>query len=102
MSQAWNEGYFTDVAYTYGCYRELNPLFQRFCLLAQGLDAPDPGAEGCHAELGFGQGVSFSLHAAATPRFPRGALFALHADNAVSAFDLGLVARRLRLQPACR
>jgi 3-phytase len=43
-----------------------------------------------------------ALHADATARFPHGALFALHADHAVSAFDLGDVARRLRLAPACR
>lgn len=40
--------------------------------------------------------------APATPRFRHGALYALHADNAVAAFDLGEVARRLRLAPACR
>ncbi|KAF1696639.1 phytase [Pseudoxanthomonas koreensis] len=43
-----------------------------------------------------------ALHGAATPRFRRGVLFALHADNAVAAFDLGRVARRLQLAPACR
>jgi hypothetical protein len=29
MSDVWNEGYFTDVDYTYGYYREINPVFQR-------------------------------------------------------------------------
>ena len=33
MSNSWNEGYFTDVGYTFGYYREINPVFQRFCLL---------------------------------------------------------------------
>ncbi|WP_051412430.1 hypothetical protein [Pseudoxanthomonas sp. J35] len=37
-----------------------------------------------------------------TPRFPHGALFALHADVSVAAFDLGEVARRLKLALACR
>ena len=30
----WNEGYFTEGTYTYGYYRELSPVWQRFCLLA--------------------------------------------------------------------
>ncbi|MBE2291469.1 MAG: phytase [Xanthomonadaceae bacterium] len=35
-------------------------------------------------------------------RFPHGVLYALHADSAVSAFDLGTVAQTLQLAPACR
>ena len=35
-------------------------------------------------------------------RFPQGALYALHADNAVAAFDLGQIARTLQLAPACQ
>lgn len=66
MSDVWNEGYFTDVGYTYGYYREINPVFQRFCLLARGLAVGD-AAEGLHCELGFGQGVSVNIHAAANP-----------------------------------
>ncbi|WP_144898127.1 phytase [Luteimonas cucumeris] len=42
-----------------------------------------------------------ALHAAATLRFPSGALFAVHEDKAVAAFDLGDVARNLHLNPAC-
>ena len=70
----------------------------RFRLFDRKTLAPAGSFSGRHTALTDG----VALHAAATPRFPRGALFALHADNAVSAFDLGLVARRLRLQPACR
>lgn len=66
MSDVWNEGYFTDVGYTYGYYREINPVFQRFCLLIQGLAANDT-SDGIHCELGFGQGVSVNIHAAANP-----------------------------------
>lgn len=66
MSTVWNEGYFTDVAYTYGYYREINPVFQRFCLLLRGFAAPD-AAQQQHCELGFGQGVSINIHAAASP-----------------------------------
>ncbi|MBP9218081.1 MAG: class I SAM-dependent methyltransferase [Sterolibacterium sp.] len=67
MSQAWNEGYFTDVGYTFGYYREINPVFQRFCLLLNGFSAPAPKGEIYHCELGFGQGVSVNIHAAANP-----------------------------------
>ena len=42
-----------------------------------------------------------ALHAAPTARFPAGALFAVHSDRAVAAFDLGDVARTLGLDPAC-
>ena len=41
------------------------------------------------------------LHAASTARFPAGALFAVHSDRAVAAFDLRDVARALDLDPAC-
>jgi 3-phytase len=42
-----------------------------------------------------------ALHAAGTPEFPFGALFAVHADKAVTAFDLGEIVRVLGLSPAC-
>ncbi|WP_337926420.1 phytase [Luteimonas saliphila] len=42
-----------------------------------------------------------ALHAGATARFPAGALFAVHDDRAVAAFDLGDIARALQLDPAC-
>lgn len=67
MSQTWSEGYFTDVGYTHGYYREINPVFQRFCLLLRGFAAAAPGAGDQHCELGFGQGVSVNIHAAANP-----------------------------------
>lgn len=64
---SWNEGYFTDSTYTYGYYRELSPVFMRWCLLIKGIVAPEITEESCHCELGFGQGVSANIHAAATP-----------------------------------
>lgn len=64
MSDTWNEGYFTDVGYTYGYYREINPVFQRYCLLLRGLASVE-SANAFHCELGFGQGVSINIHAAA-------------------------------------
>ena len=64
---SWNEGYFTDTTYTYGYYRELSPNFMRWCLLSRGIVAPELTQDSCHCELGFGQGVSINIHAAATP-----------------------------------
>ena len=42
-----------------------------------------------------------ALHAAATPRFPGGVLYAVHDDRAISAFDLRDIVRTLGLDPAC-
>ena len=42
-----------------------------------------------------------ALHAAGTRGFPFGALFAVHDDKAVAAFDLGDVVRALALDPRC-
>lgn len=42
-----------------------------------------------------------TLHAPATRAFPGGALFAVHDDRSVSAFDLRDIARALDLAPAC-
>lgn len=42
-----------------------------------------------------------ALHAAATPRFPGGVLYAVHDDRAVAAFDLGEIVGLLGLDPAC-
>lgn len=64
---AWNYGYFTESTYTYGYYRELNPVFQKFCLLAKGYAAPETQDSDNYCELGFGQGVSLNIHAAANP-----------------------------------
>lgn len=66
MSDVWNEGYFTEVGYTYGYYRDVSPSFQRFCLLLKGFEATESNDPN-HCELGFGQGVSVNIHAAASP-----------------------------------
>lgn len=64
----WTGGYVSDIDYTHGYYRELNPAHLRFALLAKGLHAPDPDQDGfAYCELGFGQGVSLTIHAAAHP-----------------------------------
>ncbi|MET3666169.1 class I SAM-dependent methyltransferase [Caulobacter sp. 1776] len=64
MSTEWNAGYVTDVNYTFGYYGELNPLRCRLPLLLVGRHAPKI-ENAC--ELGFGQGLSVSIHAAAQP-----------------------------------
>lgn len=42
-----------------------------------------------------------ALHAASTPSFPSGALYAIHDDRALAAFDLRDIARSLRLGDRC-
>jgi len=59
----WTAGYVTDVAYTFGYYSELNPLRSKLALLNRRLHCPD-FETGC--ELGFGQGISVNIHAAAS------------------------------------
>lgn len=51
------------------------------------------------ATTAYTDGVT--LHAPATTAFPGGALFAVHDDKSVSAFDLRDIARALRLSPDC-
>lgn len=64
VSTEWTAGYVTDVNYTFGYYAELNPLRCRLPLLLAGRHAPRI-ENAC--ELGFGQGLSVSIHAAAQP-----------------------------------
>jgi SAM-dependent methyltransferase len=59
----WSAGYVADIGYTFGYYQELNPLRAKLAFLNSGLNVPEFG----HAcELGFGQGLSASLHASAS------------------------------------
>lgn len=58
----WTSGYVADIGYTYGYYPELNPLRLRLAFLNAGY-APPKSATAC--ELGFGQGMSVNIHAAA-------------------------------------
>jgi hypothetical protein len=59
----WTSGYVADIGYTFGYYPELNPLRVRLAFLNAGLVPPQMGAA---CELGFGQGMSANLHAAAS------------------------------------
>lgn len=59
----WTSGYVADIEYTYGYYSELNPTRSRLALLKNGISCPDYGTA---CELGFGQGLSTNIHAAAS------------------------------------
>jgi SAM-dependent methyltransferase len=59
----WTAGYVADIEYTYGYYHELNPSRIRLAFLSNGLVCPDI-INAC--ELGFGQGLSVNIHAAAS------------------------------------
>jgi SAM-dependent methyltransferase len=59
----WTDGYVADIGYTFGYYPELNPLRIQLAFINQGLVCPEVGAA---CELGFGQGMSVNMHAAAT------------------------------------
>lgn len=59
----WTAGYTADIEYTFGYYQELNPLRVKLAFLNAGLVCPDIGSA---CELGFGQGLSTNLHAAAS------------------------------------
>ncbi len=60
---AWTAGYVADVGYTYGYYKEFNPLCIKFAFLNKGLVFPEVGTA---CELGFGQGLSTNIHSAAS------------------------------------
>lgn len=60
---SWSSGYVADVSYTFGYYAELNPLGLRLAFLNRGLAFPEV-ATAC--ELGFGQGMSATVQAAAS------------------------------------
>ena len=59
----WTSCYVADIGYTFGYYPELNPLRARLAFLNAGLVPPKNGV---HCELGFGQGMSTNIHAAAS------------------------------------
>lgn len=59
----WTSGYVAEVGYTYGSYAELSAQRVRMAFLSAGLVPP---AFGTACELGFGQGLSANLNAAAT------------------------------------
>jgi len=72
-----------DVGYTFGYYRELSPGLIDFALVLAGIEPPAGGPGATYLELGFGQGLSANIHAAACPGEFWGEDFnATHAANA--------------------
>lgn len=59
----WTAGYVADINYIYGYYPELNPLRTKLTLCSAGIVTPKIEVA---CELGFGQGLSVNLHAAAS------------------------------------
>ena len=59
----WTSGYVSQIDYAFAYHPELNPLRTRLALLDRGLEPP---ALTTACELGFGQGVSLNIHAAAS------------------------------------
>lgn len=65
----WTAGYVADLGYTFGYYPELNPLRVPLAFTDAGLAAPAGligVGEATACELGFGQGLSVNIHAAAS------------------------------------
>jgi hypothetical protein len=58
----WTAGYVADIGYTFGYYPEFNPQRMKLAFLNACLVAPEVGTA---CELGFGQGMSANIHAAA-------------------------------------
>jgi SAM-dependent methyltransferase len=59
----WTAGYVADIGYTFGYYAELNPQRMALPFAQAGLEFPEV-KNAC--ELGFGQGVSVNINAAAS------------------------------------
>jgi len=60
----WTSGYVAEIDYTYGYYREIAPGLIDFALLFSGHEPPSHAAPR-YLELGYGQGLSANIHAAA-------------------------------------
>ena len=61
----WTDGYITDLNYTHGYYREMSPAMLDIACLCAGVES-NLGDQINYLELGFGQGHSINIHAAAT------------------------------------
>jgi SAM-dependent methyltransferase len=85
MTTDWAQGYVTDIGYTHGYYSELNPQRLQLAFLNQGLAFPEIRTA---CELGFGQGMSVNIHAAASAVQWYGTDF----NPSQSAFAQGLAA----------
>ena len=88
-ANTWNDGYVTEINYTYGYYANLNPLQAKLAFLQKQIQFPAKIETAC--ELGFGQGVSLNIHAAASTTEWYGTDF--NPAQASFAADLATVSR---------
>lgn len=80
----WTAGYVAEIDYTHGYYRELAPGMIDYALLLGGYEPPNR-TNMRYLELGYGQGLSVNIHAAACPGEFWGTDFnPAHAANAQS------------------
>ncbi|MEN2475786.1 class I SAM-dependent methyltransferase [Burkholderia sp. GS2Y] len=78
----WSEGYFSRTPYVHGYNRLINPSMLKMICMFAGVEYPS-GEDINYLELGFGQGVSMNIHAAANEGGYWGVDFnALHASGA--------------------
>ncbi len=63
----WTQGYVNQIDYTHGYYGELSPALIEFACLSRGVATRSSGKPVKYLELGFGQGSSLCVHAAACP-----------------------------------
>jgi hypothetical protein len=68
QSEFWNSGYITDLDYTHGFYRELEPGYLSCAALFSGHLPPDTDSTFSYCELGCGNGLSTNIIASAWPR----------------------------------
>ncbi len=62
----WTSGYVAEIDYTHGYYRELAPGLIDYALILGGFEPPNRTSMR-YLELGYGQGLSVNIHAAACP-----------------------------------
>ncbi len=82
---SWSEGYVDEIEYTQNYHRDMSPVVLNFALLNRMFHGR-PEGELRYLELGFGQGISFNIHAAATDGLFWGADF--HPGQAANAREL--------------
>ena len=64
----WNSGYVTDLEYTHGFYRELEPGYLCYAALISGYLPPDTDSKFTYCELGCGNALSTNIIASAWPQ----------------------------------
>lgn len=64
-STSWTDGYVAELDYTHGYYREMAPLHLELAAISK-MQAVSRARPLRYLELGFGQGLSLNIHAAAT------------------------------------